>query len=133
MARASRSKGAEAQAQRYKSNKQQEVNRKRKLLKQLKLQPTNEQVKLALKDIRYRRKTPGANGWRASEIAVAKLFAEFGGKFDRAFFHPDPKVSQAFLQVQSPIAADVASAKSLGTTDKNFFALITRNNLRVKA
>ena len=82
---------------RYKASRTWETNRKRKLERTLKAQPDNEQVKAALKSIVYRRKTPGAHGWNATEIALAKLFKQFTGWYDRAITHADPKVSQAAL------------------------------------
>lgn len=118
----------ELQAANYKANKNWETNRRKKLERTLKAQPTNEQVKAALRDIRYRRKTPGAQGWSASQIAVAKLFKQFSGKFDKAFFSADPKVSQAWLQMQSPVAANYTPLPG----PKNFFALEARSNMRTK-
>lgn len=45
----------------YKSQNRFATNRKRKLLKLQKQQPNNEQITEALKNIKYRRKTPGVS------------------------------------------------------------------------
>lgn len=121
----SKSKTAEGNASRYKSEKRQESNRKRKLEKQLKLQPTNEQVKLALKDIHYRRKTPTKQEWSASWIATAKLFKEFSGRFDRNIMSANPKVSQEALMVKGPVASTYEPRK-LTKAESNFFSLENR-------
>ena len=86
MATTKKNSSKETQASTYKTNKSWETNRRRKLERTLKAQPNNEQVKAALKDIRYRRKTPGVHGWSASQIAIAKLYKEFSGAFHRDFF-----------------------------------------------
>lgn len=117
------------QASRYKTDKRWEINRKARLERTIRNQPTNEQAKLALKGMVYRRKTPGDNGWTATEIATAKLIKEFSGHFDRSYFNPDPKVSQVFLQKQGPYAAEVAKTK-LSSGDKGFFSLMARCNMR---
>jgi hypothetical protein len=67
-------------------------NRRKRLERTIKAQPNNEQAKIALKNIVYRRKTPGtAHGWSATEIAVAKLFKEFTGSYNRKAVDRDPK------------------------------------------
>lgn len=78
-----------------------EINRKRKLLKQLKLQPNNEQVKDALNNIKYRRKTPKGQEWSKTDIAIAKLFKEFNGRADWDLFSSNPKVQAAAISKHS--------------------------------
>lgn len=112
------------QASAYKANKTWETNRKKRLERTIRNQPNNEQAKLALKGMVYRRKTPGVAGWSATQIRAAKLFKEFEGRFDRVFFSPDPKLSQAWLQKQSIYAALAPAGKPQG--DKGFFSLQTR-------
>lgn len=85
----------------YKSNKVFDKNRKRKLEALLKLQPNNEQIKQALKDIHYRRKTPTTAQWSHSDIRIAKLFKEVMGFFDKKMLHPDPRVQQAAVLAPS--------------------------------
>lgn len=129
MANIKRGKSKEAYGQRYKANKTQEVNRKRKLLKQQKLQPNNEQVTLALTNIGYRRQTPKVRKWSSSLRQTAQLFKLFGGRFDLEFVSPDPKVSQSALGIQSPLAAEVAKQKTKPILrEKDFFSLATRSN-----
>jgi hypothetical protein len=78
-----------------------EINRKRKLLKQLKLQPNNEQVKDALVNIKYRRKTPKTQEWSKTDIHIAKLFKEFTGRADWDLFSSNPKVQAAAIAKHS--------------------------------
>lgn len=118
----SKSKAAEAYHSRYKTNKTWEENRKRRLERTLKAQPNNEQVKNALKGMVYRRKTPGPHGWSAAEIAVAKLFKQFVGFYDRAIAHSDPKVSQPPLSRPSKLN----HVKEPQSNFKSFFSLEAR-------
>ena len=60
-----------------------EANRKIKLLKLLKQQPNNEQIKDALTNIKYRRKKPKTQEWSKTAIRLAKLFKQFSGRADR--------------------------------------------------
>ena len=128
MANSSRSKTAENYSAQYKANKVWEKNRKRRLARVLKEQPNNGQVKAAMDSMVYRRKTPGEHGWTASQIASAKLLKKFCGVFDRAAFHPDPKLSQSALartrNTEVPKAPYVPNP-SYGTS---FFALGARLN-----
>jgi hypothetical protein len=78
-----------------------EINRKRKLLKQLKLQPNNEQLKDALTNIKYRRKTPKGQEWSKTQIHIAKLFKQFTGRADWDLFSSNPKVQAAAIAMHS--------------------------------
>lgn len=95
MAASKKSKSNEQYFARYKSGNVFATNRKRKLEKLAKEQPNNEQIKLALKDIHYRRKTPKVAVWSHQMIAAAKLAKHFTGKFDKAMFSPDPMLQSA--------------------------------------
>lgn len=66
----------------YKSQGRQAANRKRKLLKLQKEQPNNLQIAEALKNIKYRRKTPGSALWSKTKIEMVKLFKEFSKGVD---------------------------------------------------
>lgn len=57
----------------YKTSKKMEVNRKRKLTKLLKAFPANTQIKDALANISYRRKTPKTSQWSHTAKAFVKL------------------------------------------------------------
>lgn len=82
----------------YKSSNRWKSNRERKLQKLLKEQPNNKQIELALKDVRYRRKTPGVNGsWSKTNIQIAKLFKLFTGKASHDLFSSNDKVQQAAI------------------------------------
>lgn len=91
------SKSRQAYSSAYKASNRWQANRKRKLLKQLKLQPNNEQVKQALLDIRYRRRTPNTAEWSKSNIQIAKLFVEFRGHAGKELFSANPKTQAAAL------------------------------------
>lgn len=120
MANKSRSKGAEQQASSYKANKRWETNRKARLERTIKAQPNNEQAKLALKGMVYRRKTPVTRVWSASWVRVAKIFKEFTGRFDPAIMSSNPEVAKAALARPGPKTANyvplpVRDMFSLGT------------------
>lgn len=85
---ASKTSGPSKKAQyaAYKSENRQAKNRKRKLLKTLKAQPNNLQVEAALKNITYRRCTPGVRVWSSTKRKVAGLFKEFTGLMDNDVF-----------------------------------------------
>ena len=76
MAAGKRSKSAEAYSARYKTSGFA-ANRKKKLERILKQQPNNEQVKMALKDIHYRRQTPKTSVWSASAKRVKDLVSNW--------------------------------------------------------
>jgi len=78
-----------------------EANRKRKLLKLLKQQPNNEQIKDALVNIKYRRKTPKNKEWSKTDIQTAKLFKMFTGRADWDLFSSNPKVQAAAIAMHS--------------------------------
>jgi hypothetical protein len=77
-----------------------ETNRKIKLLRLLKQQPNNEQIKDALANIKYRRKKPKTQEWSKTAIRLAKLFKEFSGRADRELFSNNPKIQSAALSKQ---------------------------------
>jgi len=78
-----------------------EANRKRKLLKLLKQQPNNEQIKDALVNIKYRRKTPKNKEWSKTNIRIAKLFKQFTGRADWDLFSSNPKVQATAISMHS--------------------------------
>ena len=123
MANKTRSKTAENASAVYKTSRKWETNRKRKLEKQLKLQPNNEQVKLALKNIHYRRKTPVKQEWSASWIRVAKIFKEFTGSFNRLIMSNNPKVAAEALQMPGK---NVNWQAPKSYTTKSFFSIAVR-------
>lgn len=100
-----------------------EVNRKRKLEKQLKLQPNNKQVELALQNIHRRRKTPTNREWSKSWIRIAKLFKLFTGRFDRDIMSSNQAVAAAALQKPGKFAQQKTS---ITVSDKNFFSIAAR-------
>lgn len=81
------SKSNEAYFARYKQSNLYAAHRKAKLEKLIKLQPNNTQLPLALKNVaNYRRKSPNTPAWSHQQIATAKLFKYFVGKFDKLMF-----------------------------------------------
>ena len=123
MANKTKSKSATSQSNNYKTNNRQAKNRKFKLEKQLKLQPNNKQIEMALKDIHYRRKTPKKREWSASWIRVAKIFKLFEGRFDRDIMSANPAISTAALQNRKE---NMQPSKTRSMSDKNFFSIAAR-------
>lgn len=76
----------------YKSQNRFATNRKRKLERLLKQHPNNKQIAEALKNIKYRRKTPGTSTWLSSMRKTAGLFKEFTGKMNMNVFNTNPDV-----------------------------------------
>jgi hypothetical protein len=95
---ASVSKSKQAYSALYKSSTRWATNRKIKLQRVLKQQPNNEQVKDALANIKYRRRTPTSKTvWSHGNIRLAKLFKEFTGRASVDLFSSNPKVQSAAL------------------------------------
>lgn len=113
MAGKSSSKGQEAYYSRYKTSQVWKTNRERKLQRQMKLNPNNaEQLKQAIKNISYRRKTPGTVGsWSKTNIYVAKLFKLFMGRVDKDIFSSNPKTQATALQLHGKPVVGAPSGK----------------------
>lgn len=80
---------------RYKSSNKWKSNREKKLLRQLKLQPGNEQqINDALAAISYRRKKPENKMWSSSTRKAAQLLKEFSGSAKHACFSSNPKTAE---------------------------------------
>lgn len=72
----------------YKNQNRFATNRKRKLLKLQKQQPNNEQITIAIANIKYRRKTPGTAMFSKTKIAQLTLAGKVKKstiKFDKPF------------------------------------------------
>jgi len=94
------SKSQDAYYSMYKTSQRWRTNRERKLNKALRRNPNNEQIKTALKNIVYRRKTPGVVGsWNKTNIYTAKLFKLFVGRVDKDIFSSNPKLQSAALML----------------------------------
>lgn len=128
MAKKGSSKSQEGYYGAYKSGGKHAKNRKKKLERQLKLQPNNEQVKMALLDIKYRRRTPGNNGWSHSGIAMAKVFVHFCGSFSQDVLSSNPKVASEAMQRLTSKAANFELPKEVkeGISNKAMFSLKAR-------
>lgn len=97
------SKSKQAYYTQYKNSSRWAANRKRKLERQLKLQPGNEkQIQAAIGNISYRRATPKNPQWSHSAIRIAKLFKEFTGRASVDLFSSNPKTQAAALQYYNP-------------------------------
>jgi IS30 family transposase len=82
----------------YKASSKWQSNRKRRLEKLLKTQPNNEQIKDALKNLKYRRKVPvGKSIWSHSNIRLARLFKLFTGFASHDLFSSNPQVQASAL------------------------------------
>lgn len=127
MARASKSKSAEKQSGVYKTNRKWEKNRKLKLERALKAQPNNEQIKSALKQMVYRRKTPVTRPWSASWVRAAKIIKEFSGRFDPAIMSSNADIARSALQKPGPVALNYVVKPA---ADKDFFSVLARVNMR---
>lgn len=97
------SKSKQAYYAQYKSSSKWASNRKRKLQKQLKLQPNNaKQIETAIGNISYRRSTPKTKQWSHNSIALAKLFKQFCGRAPIELFSSNPKIQAPALQAIDP-------------------------------
>lgn len=87
----------------YKTNSRWASNRKKKLERQLKLQPGNaEQIKAAIGNISYRRATPKSSVWSHGNRRIAQLFKEFAGYAPVELFSSNPKIQAQALQNLNP-------------------------------
>ena len=96
----------------YKANRKWESNRRKKLERTLKSQPNNLQVIEALKNIKYRRKTPTTRMWSSTWIRTAVLFKKAVGRFDPAIMSSNQDAAKAALSKGSKITN---VTKSTGT------------------
>jgi hypothetical protein len=92
------SKSKQSYYSNYKASSRWKTNRLRKLNKLLKEQPNNKDIKRAIDNIVYRRKTPNTTIWNSSNIRVAKLIKEFSGKCPHGIFSSNPKTASEHLQ-----------------------------------
>lgn len=123
----SQSKSKQAYSSAYKSSSRWKANRKRKLERALKAQPNNEQIKRALLDISYRRRTPNNREWSHSNIRIAQLFKLFRGHASKELFSANPKTQAAALAEASRRQVVVPDGKvsfSLGARAHNCGVLV---------
>ena len=86
----------------YKSSEIWKINRLRKLTRALKRSPGNKQILLAMKNIKYRRKTPKEPFWTSNKILTAKLFKQFTGQVNKDIFNSNEKIqAEALLNSKS--------------------------------
>lgn len=113
----------------YKTQQIWAKNRKRKLERALKKNPENLQIVAALKNITYRRGTPKAPHWSASNIAMAQLVKKFAGFCDKNIFHAnkDLKIA-AFTHIASKRPARTATSTISHT--KGMYAIKARAHSR---
>lgn len=129
MAEKAKGKSAVGHFAAYKANKTWEANRKRKLERTLKSQPNNEQVKLALKNIVYRRQIPKTKEWSHSWRKTAQLYKEFCGRFDKDIMSSNKDIASAALSKPGPVALNYVK---VDIVDRNFFSLANRRNINGK-
>lgn len=118
--------GREAYGSAYKAEGRMQKNRKKKLERQAKLQPNNDNIRKALLDIRYRRAAPKVPFWSSSMIATAKLFKEFGGNVDINIFSADEKKRAEALRTPSKYAQLPVSKKKNSPGNTSMFSIGTR-------
>jgi hypothetical protein len=119
------SKGREAYYSAYKAQNKQAKNRKAKLERLLKKDPNNEQVREALANVKYRRKTPSNPIWTSSKRKTATILKEFAGYFDPKVLSSNAKTASDALHAHysrrvSPKARD-ESAQA-----KQMFSILAR-------
>ncbi len=122
MGNKSKSSGAEAQSSNYKNSKRWESNRKRKLLRALKRSPNNLQIEEALKNIKYRRKTPTTKFWSPSRVRIAGLFKLFGNRVNVDIFSNNEKLANSALLARS----NVEVKKHPGFSEHTMFTIAAR-------
>lgn len=110
----------------YKAEGRMQKNRKKKLERQAKRQPNNDNIRKALLDIRYRRAAPKVPLWSASMIATAKLFKEFGGNVDINIFSADEKKRAEALRTPSKYAQLPVSKKKNTFNNTSMFSIEAR-------
>ena len=87
----------------YKSQNRYTTNKRKKLERTLKAHPNNLQVVAALKNISYKRKTPGTAMWSSTKRKVAQVFKEFTGLMNNNVFNTNPVIKQnAVASLKSP-------------------------------
>ena len=93
MANKSTSKGRQAQYSNYKTQERWKTNRRRKLLKAQKEQPNNQEIALALTNLKYRRRKPGTANWSHTNKHMAELLKVVHGKCPTAVFSTNQKIA----------------------------------------
>ena len=91
------SKGKEAQYQLYQSQTRWKKNRERKLMRALLRNPNNKQIEAALKNIKYRRKTPVTTPWTKTKIRTAQLIKSACGGCPHEIFSSNTKLADSTL------------------------------------
>lgn len=85
----------------YKSTSRWRLNRERRLNKLLKQQPDNEEIKLAIKNIAYRRTNrQGKSIWSKTNIHTARLFKLFCGQAPHSLFSSNQKTQADALSIR---------------------------------
>lgn len=121
------SKGKEGYYAQYKASKTWETNRKKRLERTIKNQPNNLQLKRAIDNMVYRRKTPKTKEWSADWISTAKLFKLFCGRFDKDIMSSNPETARAALAKPGPVVLESQRNKNKPTfSTKSFFSIETR-------
>lgn len=89
MASKTRSKHAKELYNSYKASQKWKANRTKKLEKLAKVHPNNAQITEALKNVKYRRKTPTKSVWTSVSRSFAMLVRQVQGKFEPNMLHPN--------------------------------------------
>jgi len=97
MAGKTSSKSKQAQYDLYKTKQTWKTNRERKLLRALERNPNNKQIEAALKNIKYRRKTPKTKAWTKTKIRTAQLLKQVCGSCPPGIFNSNQKLADQTL------------------------------------
>jgi hypothetical protein len=97
MAGKTSSKSQQAQYQLYQTQSRWKTNRERKLLRALEKHPNNKQIEAALKNIKYRRKTPKTRVWTKTKIRTAQLLKRVCGSCPPGIFNSNQKIADQTL------------------------------------
>jgi hypothetical protein len=97
MAGKTSSKSQQAQYQLYQTQSRWKTNRERKLLRALERNPNNKQIEAALKNIKYRRKTPKTQVWTKTKIKTAQLLKQVCGSCPPGIFNSNQKIADQTL------------------------------------
>lgn len=119
----SRSKNAQNKYQAYKTEQRWLKNRRTKLEKLALKHPNNEDITKALKNLKYRRKTPKSPHWSKTAIAKARLLKEVEGKFN-------PKELYKERVVLSIISKETHRPEKEHKDPKNLYSLSSRAHTR---
>lgn len=124
MAKKSTSKLQQSHYSTYKADQRWKSNREAKLKKLIKQHPNNLQLVEALKNIKYRRKTPKASTWSKATKTMASLIKYFCRKCPLELFNSNNDVKRTGLR--NMIDSSPYKGSNIDHDRTNFFAIGNR-------